>query len=56
MFIDFRERKGQREGEKHQLFASHMNTDWESNAQPLVLQDNAPTNWATPARALIGLL
>ena len=39
--------------EKHSLVASHVCPDWGSNLQPFDVQDDAPTNWATPARAWV---
>ena len=30
-----------------------MYPDWESNLQPFGTQDNVPTNWATPAGAIV---
>ena len=63
MLVEFRERRreGEREGEKHQLVASHMCPkqgynlgicpDWELNLQSFGLQDDTPTSWATPPRA-----
>ena len=61
MFIDFRERG--RERKRETLIAclpytpctrdgTHkpgMCPDWELSLQPFGAQDNAPTNWATPA-------
>ena len=37
--------------EKHWLVASHTHSDQELNLQTPQLQDDAPTNWATLARA-----
>ena len=50
MFINFRER------EKHWLIASHMHSDQELNPQLSGVWDDAPTNWATPARACYTVL
>ena len=65
MLTDFRERgrEEEREGEKHRWLASHMRPYWGPNPQrryvlwleikpaTFSLQDDAPTNWATLARA-----
>ena len=65
MLTDFRERgrEEEREGEKHRSLASHMRPYWGPNPQrryvlwleikpaTFSLQDDAPTNWATLARA-----
>ena len=33
-----------------------MCSDWQLNPWPFSLQEDAPTNWATPARAMISIL
>ena len=65
MFIDFRERgrEGEWEGEKHPSVVSCTHPSWDqthnsgikvnrqSNLWPFGLRDDAPSHWATPARA-----
>ena len=45
--VHWSERERERERERDQSVASHMCPDGESNPQPFVVWDSAPTNWAT---------